>query len=100
MTLSKQAFALVAVCSLLLFPLRGWAATPERPGVGGIETQLEGNCVLLKNIRQALEFDGGSSEKHHAITAFDEVARFSDGGLNVAVEGHGRPAGRLVTGLQ
>ena len=33
MTLSKQAFALVVFCSL-----PGWAATLERPGVGGIET--------------------------------------------------------------
>ena len=33
MTLSKQVFALVVFCSL-----PAWAATLERPGVGGIET--------------------------------------------------------------
>ncbi|HTB61813.1 MAG TPA: hypothetical protein VLC06_28330 [Polyangia bacterium] len=38
MTLSKQAFALVVFCALCLCSLRGWAASLERPGVGGIET--------------------------------------------------------------
>src|SRR5580704_15950144 len=38
MTVSKQALALVALCSLFLSPLPGRAAPPERPGVGGIET--------------------------------------------------------------
>ncbi len=60
-------------------------------GVGGIEAQLEGNRVLLENIGQAFQFAGRSREEDHAIAALHQIARFGDGGLDVAVKSHRRP---------
>ena len=67
-------------------------------GVGGIEAQLEGNRVFLENVGQPLQFARGSGEEDHAIAVLHQIARFGDGGLDVAVKRQRRP-GRPSTGL-
>ncbi len=60
-------------------------------GIGRVEAELEGNRVLLENVGQALQFADRLREEDHAVALLHQIARFGDGGLDVAVKSERRP---------